>query len=170
VSSRHFGTNRCSLIIEITATPTKQTAGTRANRYNLSLFTGASLPLFAGHESPITSHKLHFLLGEEKSNRNNPTFKNRCNLMNPNDITFSNRNKNTLSGSPSFRHPSSLSGDKLRNVPGNPKYSGGADRKAHQVAKAGVMAKKELAAISGQVEALKKQLQKTTKKLKKALA
>jgi polyhydroxyalkanoate synthesis regulator phasin len=47
---------------------------------------------------------------------------------------------------------------------------GRADRKAHQVAKAGVMAKKELAAISGQVDALKKQLEKTAKKLKKALA
>jgi len=33
VSSRHFGTNRYSLRIEIAATPTKQTAGTRANRY-----------------------------------------------------------------------------------------------------------------------------------------
>jgi hypothetical protein len=41
--------------------------------------------------------------GEEKSNRNNPTFKNRRNLMNPNDITFSNRNKNTTSASPQFR-------------------------------------------------------------------
>jgi hypothetical protein len=47
---------------------------------------------------------------------------------------------------------------------------GRADRTAHKVAKAGVMAKKELAAISGQVEALKKQLEKTAKKLKKALA
>ena len=47
---------------------------------------------------------------------------------------------------------------------------GRADRTAHKVAKAGVMAKKELAAISDQVDALKKQLQKTTKKLKKALA
>ncbi len=47
---------------------------------------------------------------------------------------------------------------------------GKADRKAHQVAKAGVMAKKELAAITDQVDALKKQLEKTAKKLKKALA
>ena len=47
---------------------------------------------------------------------------------------------------------------------------GRADRKAHQVAKAGVMAKKELAAITDQVDALKKQLEKTAKKLKKALA
>ena len=47
---------------------------------------------------------------------------------------------------------------------------GRADRTAHKVAKAGVVAKKELAAISKQVEALKKQLQKTTKRLKSALS
>jgi hypothetical protein len=41
--------------------------------------------------------------GEEKSNRDNPTFKNRRNPMNPNDITFSNRDKNTTSGSPHLR-------------------------------------------------------------------
>jgi hypothetical protein len=46
---------------------------------------------------------------------------------------------------------------------------GRADRTAHKVAKAGVVAKKELAAISKQVEALKRQLQKTTKRLKHAL-
>jgi hypothetical protein len=47
---------------------------------------------------------------------------------------------------------------------------GRADRKAHQIAKAGVLAKKELVAISKQVDALKRQLQKTTKRLKRALA
>jgi predicted nucleic acid-binding Zn-ribbon protein len=46
---------------------------------------------------------------------------------------------------------------------------GKADRKAHQVAKAGLMAKQELEDIAKQVEALKQQLQKTTKRLKKAL-
>jgi hypothetical protein len=46
---------------------------------------------------------------------------------------------------------------------------GRADRKAHQVAKAGVLAKKELEVIGKQVDALKKQLQKTTKRLKHAL-
>jgi hypothetical protein len=46
---------------------------------------------------------------------------------------------------------------------------GRADRTAHKVAKAGVVAKKELAAISKQVEALKQQLQKTTKRLRRAL-
>ena len=46
---------------------------------------------------------------------------------------------------------------------------GKADRKAHQVARAGVMAKEELDAIAKQVEGLRKQLQKTTKRLKKAL-
>jgi ribonuclease HII len=47
---------------------------------------------------------------------------------------------------------------------------GRADRTAHKVAKASVVAKQELAAISKQVEALKKQLRKTTKRLKRALA
>jgi predicted nucleic acid-binding Zn-ribbon protein len=47
---------------------------------------------------------------------------------------------------------------------------GRADRKAHQIAKAGVLAKKELADIAKQVDALKRQLQKTTKRLKRALA
>ena len=46
---------------------------------------------------------------------------------------------------------------------------GKADRKAHQVAKAGVMAKEELEEIAKQVDALKRQLQKTTKRLKSAL-
>jgi predicted transcriptional regulator len=46
---------------------------------------------------------------------------------------------------------------------------GKADRKAHQVAKAGLVAKEELEEVAKQVEALKRQLQKTTKRLKKAL-
>jgi hypothetical protein len=46
---------------------------------------------------------------------------------------------------------------------------GKADRKAHQVAKAGLIAKQELEDIARQVEALKRQLQKTTKRLKEAL-
>jgi hypothetical protein len=47
---------------------------------------------------------------------------------------------------------------------------GKADRKAHQFAKAGVLAKKELVTIGKQVDALKRQLQKTTKRLKHALS
>lgn len=47
---------------------------------------------------------------------------------------------------------------------------GKADRTAHKVAKAGVVAKKELADISKQVDALRKQLLKTTKRLKRALS
>lgn len=47
---------------------------------------------------------------------------------------------------------------------------GKADRTAHKVARAGVLAKSELDDISKQVDALKKQLVKTSKKLKKALA
>jgi predicted nucleic acid-binding Zn-ribbon protein len=46
---------------------------------------------------------------------------------------------------------------------------GKADRKAHQIVKAGGLAKKELADIAKQVDALKRQLQKTTKRLKRAL-
>jgi hypothetical protein len=46
---------------------------------------------------------------------------------------------------------------------------GKADRTAHKVAKAGVLAKKELEDISKQVEGLKLQLLKTTKRLQKAL-
>jgi ribonuclease HII len=46
---------------------------------------------------------------------------------------------------------------------------GKADRKAHQVAAAGLVAKQELEEIAKQVEALKRQLQKTTKRLKAAL-
>ena len=47
---------------------------------------------------------------------------------------------------------------------------GRADRKAQQVAKAGVLAKKELRAISKQVDGLKRQLLQTTKRLRKALS
>jgi len=47
---------------------------------------------------------------------------------------------------------------------------GKADRKAHKVAQAGLIAKKELENISKQVEELKLQLQKTAKRLKRALA
>jgi DNA-directed RNA polymerase sigma subunit (sigma70/sigma32) len=46
---------------------------------------------------------------------------------------------------------------------------GKADRKAQQVAKAGLMAKQGLEDIAEQVEVLKRQLQKTTKRLKQAL-
>ncbi|HKV60307.1 MAG TPA: hypothetical protein VJO16_00210 [Candidatus Acidoferrum sp.] len=46
---------------------------------------------------------------------------------------------------------------------------GRADRKAHQIVKAGKLAKKELSDIAKQVEALKRQLQTTTKRLKRAL-
>ena len=47
---------------------------------------------------------------------------------------------------------------------------GKAERKAHQVAKAGVLAKKELEALSKEVDSLKKRLVKTTKRLKNALS
>ena len=46
---------------------------------------------------------------------------------------------------------------------------GKADRKAHQIVKAGKLAKRELADISKQVDALKRQLLTTTKRLKRAL-
>jgi hypothetical protein len=46
---------------------------------------------------------------------------------------------------------------------------GKADRTAHKVVRAGAVAREELEAISKQVDSLKKQLQKTTKRLKHAL-
>jgi len=46
---------------------------------------------------------------------------------------------------------------------------GKADRAAHKVAQAGLVAKGELEDISKKVEALKRQLLKTTKRLKQAL-
>jgi hypothetical protein len=46
---------------------------------------------------------------------------------------------------------------------------GRADRAAHKVANAGTVARGELAAISKQVDALKRQLQKTAKRLQRAL-
>jgi polyhydroxyalkanoate synthesis regulator phasin len=46
---------------------------------------------------------------------------------------------------------------------------GRADRTAHKVAKAGVVAKKELDELSKEVEALKKRLQKTARRLQHAL-
>ena len=46
---------------------------------------------------------------------------------------------------------------------------GTADRTAHKVVKAAKTAKEELAIIQEQVEALGRQLQKTTKRLRKAL-
>lgn len=46
---------------------------------------------------------------------------------------------------------------------------GKADRKAHKVAEAGALAKEELIEIAKQVGSLKRQLEKTTKRLKSAL-
>ncbi|HXN73214.1 MAG TPA: hypothetical protein VN861_11735 [Candidatus Acidoferrales bacterium] len=46
---------------------------------------------------------------------------------------------------------------------------GKADRTAHKVAKAGIVAREELVQLSKQVESLKRQLQKTTKRLRNAL-
>jgi polyhydroxyalkanoate synthesis regulator phasin len=47
---------------------------------------------------------------------------------------------------------------------------GKADRRVQKFAQAGTVAKKELADISKQVDALKRQLQKTAKRLKRALS
>ncbi|HEY2351117.1 MAG TPA: hypothetical protein VGH83_01320 [Candidatus Acidoferrum sp.] len=46
---------------------------------------------------------------------------------------------------------------------------GKADRTAHRVVKAGSAAKEELADLAKQIDGLKKQLMKTTKRLQKAL-
>jgi hypothetical protein len=60
--------------------------------------------------------------------------------------------------------------DRLTRVAvGIGKAMGKADRRAHQVAKAGLVAKEELEEIAKQVEVLKRQLQRTTKRLKAAL-
>jgi hypothetical protein len=47
---------------------------------------------------------------------------------------------------------------------------GKADRTAHKVAKAGLVAREELVQLSKQVDSLKRQLQKTTKRLRSALS
>jgi polyhydroxyalkanoate synthesis regulator phasin len=47
---------------------------------------------------------------------------------------------------------------------------GKADRKVQKAAKAGTLVRKELDDISKQVDALKRQLQKTAKRLKRALS
>jgi hypothetical protein len=47
---------------------------------------------------------------------------------------------------------------------------GKADRRVQKYAKAGTLAKKELEDISKQVDALKQQLRKTAKRLKRALS
>ncbi len=47
---------------------------------------------------------------------------------------------------------------------------GKADRRVQKVAKAGSLAKRDLEDISRQVDALKRQLQKTAKRLKRALS
>lgn len=47
---------------------------------------------------------------------------------------------------------------------------GKADRKAHQIVRAGALAKEELREISKRVDALKRQLEKTTKRLKRAIS
>ena len=46
---------------------------------------------------------------------------------------------------------------------------GKADRTAHQIAKAGLAAKEELADIAAQIDTLKRQLLKTKKRLQRAL-
>jgi hypothetical protein len=69
-------------------------AGASSSRLRDSL---PSCPL-TPRPSPLAPH----FGGEEKSNRDNPTFKNRHNSMTTNQKTFSNRNKNALSGSPDF--------------------------------------------------------------------
>ncbi|HXW62799.1 MAG TPA: hypothetical protein VEJ45_09380 [Candidatus Acidoferrales bacterium] len=50
------------------------------------------------------------------------------------------------------------------------KAMGRADRTAHKVRKAGVVARKELDDLTKQIDVLKRQVVKTTKRLKRALA
>jgi hypothetical protein len=60
--------------------------------------------LFSSFTLPpcLLSHCLLFT-GEEKANRDNSTFKNRCNPESPKEIPFSNRDKNSMFGSPDLR-------------------------------------------------------------------
>jgi hypothetical protein len=60
-----------------------------------SFFLAPARCWVSGVWTRVTSSRHCLPDGEEKSNRDNPTFKNRRNLMNPNEITFSNRDKNT---------------------------------------------------------------------------
>jgi hypothetical protein len=46
---------------------------------------------------------------------------------------------------------------------------GRADKTAHKVARAGIVAKKELEELSKEVDSLKRRLEKATKRLRKAL-
>lgn len=46
---------------------------------------------------------------------------------------------------------------------------GRADRKAHKIVQAGSVAKEELRAISKKVDALKRQLERTTRRLQRAM-
>jgi hypothetical protein len=117
--------NRYTLQTKIAATPTKQTAGTRVNRYRKRPYKNQILRSANQDEITLCLCGLCDSVanpkqakGEEKSNRDNSTFKNRRNSLAPKEKTFSNRDKNTSSGSPGFRHPSPLTGDRLRNGPG----------------------------------------------------
>jgi hypothetical protein len=76
--------------------------------------------------SPLVTH--HCLRGgEEKSNRNNPTFKNRRNPMKIKNKPFSNRNKNSTSGLPHFRPPQTSTRPPLPDLLGAVQGRAGAD-------------------------------------------
>jgi hypothetical protein len=75
--------------------------GKKFNRYTFTLMQRRAWLCALG--ASVANPPAILQKGEEKSNRDNPTFKNRRNPMNPNDITFSNRDKNTTSGSPHLR-------------------------------------------------------------------
>jgi len=78
-----------------------------AGRRRLAV-TGASQPLPAlAPARPPAQVANGSLEGEENSNRNNITFKNGPNRLKTNEITFSNRNKNSCWGSRYVRPASS---------------------------------------------------------------
>jgi len=77
------------------------------------------------HPSPFEGEEQ--AKGEGKSNRNNPTFKNRRNPMKIKNKPFSNRNKNSTSGLPHFRPPQTPARSLLPDLLGAVQGRAGAD-------------------------------------------
>jgi hypothetical protein len=82
----------------------KTSAEKKFNRYTFRVFRGSRHCLRGG---------------ETKANRDNPTFKNRCNSLTTNEKPFSNRDKNTTFASPHFRpadHQSPITNHQSRDT------------------------------------------------------
>jgi hypothetical protein len=120
VSTKRMRAQEAGLIgvpgLETAATPWKQRTATLPNsRYGggppfASCVLRSSHPFTRVNEAPLAASP-SVLRGEEKVNRNNPTFKNPPNPLKVNEKTFSNRNKKALSGSTHLRLTSHESHD-----------------------------------------------------------